>query len=137
MLLFLVPLKAGRGPCFVRGDLRTIPLKDLAGPYLEYMNENFTCDMRHVLPGKDNTLFEFYYNGKLRLQSNKVGEIIEVGEKDQTKHVVWIFSTSFKRSDNGGKMRCIMNWEAGQYSRTRLMSELTENVEVTCKYSMI
>ena len=135
--VFLVPPEADYQPGFVRGDLRTNPRRKLAGPYLQHVNEDFTCYIIHVLPGKDSTLFSFYYNGKLRMRSDRVGEVVEVNELDHTKHVIWIFSTSFNKSDNGGNMRCIVSWEAGQYSRRGLQSELTENVQVMCKYQMI
>ena len=135
--VFLVPPESNYKLGFRRGYLRTNPPKDLTGPYLEHVNEDFTCDIRNVLPGKDSTLFRLYYDGNLRLKSDSVGEIEEVGEPDNTKHVVWTFSTSFNKSDSGGKMRCNANWGAGQYSRRGLKSELTENVHVTCKYSVI
>ena len=136
-VIFLVPPEANYKPDFTRGDLRTNPPKDLAGPYLEHVNEDFTCDIRNVLPGKDSTVFKFYYDSSSRLRSNNIEQVEEISQLDQTKHVVWTFSTSFHRSDNGGKMRCIVNWKAGQYNKIGLRSDLTENVQVTCKYPMI
>ena len=136
-VVFLVPPKADNPPDFIRGDLRKNPQRDLSGPYLQHVNEDFTCHIRGVLPGKDNTLFALYYDGKTRTGSDRVGEVVETDEFEHTKHVVWTFSTSFNRSDNGGNMRCIVSWEVGQYSRRGLKSELTENVQVICKYPMI
>ena len=91
-----------------------------------------------MLPGKESTLFEFYYDGNLMLQSkDNVGRVVESDEPDHTNHVTWIFTTSFNKSDNGGKMLCCVNWKEGQYNREDLKSIPTENVQVVCKYPMI
>ena len=129
----LVPPKSDHRPDFKQGPVKTSPSSDLKGPYLENANWEFTCEIRHVLPGKNNTSFEFYYNGNLRLQSKGVGQLVETDEDDHTKHVKWIFTTSFTRSDNGGNMLCQVMWKAGQYNKQHLKSALAKNVQITCK----
>ena len=137
-LFLVVPPKSDNNPYLVRGHREIRPLKDLAGPYQENVNRKFSCHIRQVLPGKDSTSFEFYYNGKLRLHSKEgVGKVVESDERDDTKHVTWIFTTSFNRSDNGGNMRCHVNWQEGQYYRRGLKSITTGNVKVRCKCPMI
>ena len=133
-LVFVVPRKIDYRPDFLQEDVKTSPSNDLRGPYLENVNWKFACRIRNVLPGKNSTLFEFYYNGNLRLQSkDNVGEIEESNEHDHTKQVKWIFTTSFNRSDNAGKMKCRVKWKAGQY-KSGLDSIPTEKVQVKCKY---
>ena len=132
-VVFLVPPKSDYKPDFKHGYVKASPSGDLKGPYLENVNWEFTCHIRNVLPGKDNTLFEFYYNGKLRLQSKGVGDIVETDEHDHTKHVKWTFTTSFNRSDNGGNMWCHVRWEVGQYTRKNLKSTPANNVHITYK----
>ena len=132
--VFPAPPKDDYKPALIRGD----PSKDLTGPYLENVNEYFTCYIRKVLPGKCSTSFKFYYDGKLRLESKaRVGEVVESTESDGTKLVEWNFTTSFSRSDNGGSMRCHVNWKAGPYNRPGLKSINTENVQVRCKCLVI
>ena len=136
--VFIVPPKTDYDPHLTRGDPRVWPPKDLAGPYLQNVNEGFTCYIRNVLPGKNSTSFMFYYDNKLRLQSKaRAGEVVESDDSDGTKFVEWKFTISFNRSDNGGKMRCIVNWKTGQYSRTGLKTRLTENIQIVCKYLKI
>ena len=133
-VVFLVPPKSDYRPEFKRGDVKTSTSDDLKGPYMEHVNWNFTCCIRNVLPGKGSTLFEFYYNGNLRLQSkDNVGQVEESSEHDHTKQVKWIFTSSFNRSDNAGKMKCHVNWKAGRH-KSGLESIPTDNVEVRCKY---
>ena len=135
---FSVPPKTDYRPEFIRGDLKLSSSKDLARPYVENVNEKFTCHIQKVLPGIDSTLFEFYYDGNLRLQSKDgVGQVVENDEPDHTKHIRWEFATFFNRSDNGGKMKCHVNWTAGQYKRPDLSSILSEKVQVKCKCLMI
>ena len=134
-LAFPVPPESDYKPNFVQGDLNIGSSNYLAGPYLENVEMTFSCRIREVSPGKESTLFEFYYNGNLRLQSkDNVGQVEESNERDHTKQVRWMFTTSFNRSDNGGKMKCRVNWKAGQYNRSGLESIPTENVQVICKY---
>ena len=133
-LVFVVPPKIDYRPDFLQEHVKTSPSDDLWGPYLENKTWKFTCRIRNVLPGKESTLFEFYYNDNLRLQSkDKVGQVEETEERDHTKQVKWRFTTSFNRSDNGGKMKCRVNWKAGQY-KSGLDSIPIENVQVRCKY---
>ena len=114
---------------------KTMLQQDLVGPYLENVNEDFTCIIRNILPGKESTSFMFYYNDKLRLQSaNGTGEVLQSNQADGTKLVEWKFPSMFHRSDNGGKFRCHVIWKAGLYSNTDLKSKVTENVTVICKY---
>ena len=135
---FLVPPKTDYTPEFIRGYLKLSSLKNLSGPYLENVNEKFTCHIKKVLPGNDSTLFQFYYDGNLRLQSKDgIGQVLESDEPDHTKHVTWEFATFFNRSDNGGKMKCHVNWTAGQYKRPGLKSIPTEKVQVICKCTII
>ena len=118
--------------------MRTSPKEDLTGPYLENEEENFTCYIRNVLPGKNNTSFSFYYNGKLILQSNNgTGEVVEKDEGDGTKFVEWRFTTLFKRRDNDGNFWCTLDWKAGSYEKLGLRSNLAEHTKVICKYSII
>ena len=136
-MFVVVPPKSGSKPYLIRGHREIHPLKDLAGPYREDVNYKFSCHVRKVLPGKDSTSFEFYYNGRLRLQSKEeVGKVVESDERDGTKRVTWKFTTSFNRSDNRGSMRCHVNWQGGLYTRRGLKSS-TENVKVRCKCQMI
>ena len=135
---FLVPPESGYKPDFIQGNLKTGSSNYLAGPYLENLEQEFSCHIHKVLPGKESTLFEFYYDGNLRLQSkDNVGRVVESDEPNHTKHVKWIFTTSFNKSDNGGKMLCCVNWKEGQYNREDLKSIPTENVQVVCKYPTI
>ena len=127
----LVPPEAVFEPSLTRGNPKTMP--HLAGSYLENTNEDFTCSIRNVLPGKDSTSFEFYYGSKLRLQSkNGAGEIVEKDEGDGTKSVEWKFTTFLNRNDNGGNCRCSVDWKAGQYEEMGLRSKLVDHLNVTC-----
>ena len=111
-----------------------MPQQDLVGPYLENANEDFTCVIRKIQPGNESTLFMFYYDGKLRLQSaNGTGVVLEDNQDECTKLVEWRFTTMFYRSDNGGKFRCDVNWKAGPYSKTGLSSKVAESATVICK----
>ena len=115
-----------------------MPRKDLGGPYLENLSEDFVCSIRNVLPGKESTLFKFYYNSKVRFQSeNATGKVVEKDEADGTKYLEWKFTTSFNRSDNGGVLRCGVDWKTGQYEMIGLKSKLTVHAEVICKYPKI
>ena len=133
MVYFSVPPETDFEPSVTRGNPRTLPQEDLVGPYVENVNEHFTCYIRSVLPGKDSTSFGLYHDGKLKLQSKTgTGEVVETNEGDGTKFVEWKFSTLFTRSDNGHKFRCHVHWKAGKYEEIGL-SKLTENTKVTCK----
>ena len=107
--------------------------ENLAGPYLENVNENFTCYIRNILPGKDSTSFMFYYNDNVRLQSDEIGDVVEGNQDDGTMFVEWRFTTSFNRSYNAGKFSCHVNWKAGQFNKSGLKSKMTKNVKVICK----
>ena len=48
----------------------------------------------------------------------------------------WKFTTSFNRSDNGGDMRCHVNWPELLYT-SGLQSTSLENVQVRCKQAVI
>ena len=121
-------------PSLTRRKSKTVPQQDLAGPYLENVNVDFMCYIRNILPGKDSTSFMFYYNGKLRLQSaNDTEEVLEGNQGDGTKFVEWKFTTTFNRSDNGGKFDCTVKWKAGPHSKSGLKSKVTENTTVICK----
>ena len=134
-VVFSVPPKSDAKPILMR---RTFPQEDLTGPYLENVDENFTCYIRNVLPGKDSTSFSFYYNYKLRLQSNNgTGEVVEKDEGDGTKYVEWKFTTKFDRGDNGGNFRCTVDWQAGSFEELGIRSDLTEHTKVICKCPMI
>ena len=105
---------------------------------MENVNTDFTCLIRYVVPGKDSTSFMFYYDNTLKLQSdNGTGEVAESYDHDGTNIVQWKFTTSFNRSNNGGKMQCIVNWKAGQYVRSGLKGRLTEHITLICKYLKI
>ena len=122
-------------PILTHKNSKTVQ-QDLAGPYLENANEEFTCYIRNILPGNYSTSFLFYYNGKLRLESaNGTGEVLESNQGDGTKFVEWKFTTMFHRSDNGGKFGCTVNWKAGPYRRSGVNSRVTKNAKVICKYS--
>ena len=137
-VIIIVPPEADFQPGLMRGNFRNIPPANLAGPYLENEDEDFTCYIRNVLPGKNSTSFKFYYDGKLRLQSKKgAGEVVETNESDHTKRVEWKFKTLFNRNDNGGNFRCEVDWKAGQYEVMGLRSKLTEHVNVICKFSTV
>ena len=138
MHCILVPPETDSKPILSHENTKTLLREDLTGPYLENVPENFTCSIRNVLPGKDSTSFSFYSSGKLILQSkNGTGEVIEMDENDGTKFVEWKFSTIFSRNDNGGNFSCNMDWEAGQYKISGVHSEVTQHVNVKCKYVSI
>ena len=133
MCFILVPPKTDFIPSLTLQNPERLS-QNLAGPYLEDVNEDFTCYIRNVLPGKDSTSFKFYYDSKLRLQSkNGIGKVVENDESDGTKYVEWKFTNLFDRSDNGGTFRCDVDWKAGQYQVMGLRSKLIEYVNVTCK----
>ena len=122
----------------MRGNLHLLPQEDLAGPYFENVDENFTCYITHVSPGKNSTSFKFYFNSEIRLQSKSgTGEVVEQDESDGTKYVEWKFTIMFDRGDNGGTFMCTVDWKAGHYEELGLQSKLTVNVNVKCKYIKI
>ena len=136
--VILVPPESDYKPYLIRGHRYIGSLNYLTGPYLENVKRKFSCHIHKVLPGTESTLFEFYYDGNLKFQSkDKVGQVVENDESDHTKHVKWIFTTSFNKRDNGGNMTCHVSWKAGQYHMPDLLSISTENVQVVCKYPMI
>ena len=138
MCFILVPPETDFEPILTHGTPKSLPQEDLTGPYLENINEHFTCYIRNVLPGKMCTSFKFYYNGKLRHQSNHgIGEVVEKDEGDGTKYVEWKFTTVFDRNDNGGSFRCTVDWKAGPYEKKGLRSKLTEHTQVICEYPKI
>ena len=121
-------------PSLTHRNSKVMPQQDLVGPYLENVTADFTCVIRNILPGKESTLFMFYYNGKFRLQSaNGTGEVLEGNPGDGTKFVEWKFNTMFHRRDNGGNFWCHVNWKAGPYRKSGLKSKVTENATVICK----
>ena len=135
---FPVPPESDDKPDFIRGNSKTGSSNYLAGPYLENAEQKFSCHIHKVLPGKESTSFEFYYGENLRLKSkDNVGRVVESDEQDHTKHVKWIFTTAFNKSDHGGKMLCHVHFKAGQNNIQLLKSIPTENVQVICKYPMI
>ena len=133
-VVVVVSPKADFKPSLTRGNLNSFPQEDLTGPYFENVDENFTCYITNVLPGKNSTSFKFYFNSKIRLQSKTgTGEVVEKDESDGTKYVEWKFTTMFDRSDNGGNFRCTVDWKAGQYEELGLQTKLTVPVNVKCK----
>ena len=120
------------GPFLVRGDWQN--KKNSSLPYKEHVEEEFTCALWKVLPGKESTSFKLYKDDRMLLSSSHGdGNVVEKQYND-TFIVDWKFNASFDRTDNGATLRCSVHWEAGTIKETMNCSHCIDNIEVLCKY---